>query len=160
MLEHTLQWKNLQATLGFLYIGRYNRFADDTAYAKTGSSPTFTWTPEVNANIIYHIKRIGATVNVFYKFSGVRPTYELATVNNTEVVHLAKTAAFHYADVTASKRINKYLTLHAGVKNVLDVDRLKSTSADIGQAHSTGGPVLMWYGRSYFLGLSFRWARN
>ncbi|WP_217604519.1 TonB-dependent siderophore receptor [Chitinophaga sp. GbtcB8] len=160
MLEHTLQWKNLQATVGFLYIGRYNRFADDTAYAKTGSPPTFTWTPEVNANIIYHIKRIGATVNVFYKFSGVRPTYELVTVNNAEVVHLAKTAAFHYADVTASKRINKYLTLNAGVKNALNVDRLKSTSADIGQAHSTGGPVLMWYGRSYFLGLNFRWAKN
>ena len=160
MLEHTLQWKNLQATLGFLYIGRYNRFADDTAYAKTGSSPTFTWTPEVNANIIYHIKRIGATVNIFYKFSGVRPTYELVTVNNAEVVQLAKTAAFHYADVTASKRINKYLTLNAGVKNALNVDRLKSTSADIGQAHSSGGPVLMWYGRSYFLGLNFRWVRN
>jgi len=160
MLEHTLQWKHLQATLGFLYIGRYNRFADDTAYTKAGSSPTFTWTPEVNANIIYHIKRIGATVNVFYKFSGVRPTYELVSVNNVEVVHLAKTAAFHYADVTASKRINKYLTLNAGVKNVLNVDRLKSTSADIGQAHSTGGPVLMWYGRSYFLGLNFRWAKN
>jgi len=160
MLEHTLQWKDLQATLGFLYIGRYNRFADDTAYAKTGSPPTFTWTPEVNANIIYHIKRIGATVNVFYKFSGVRPTYELVSVNNEEVVHLAKTAAFHYADVTASKSINKYLTLNAGVKNVLNVDRLKSTSADIGQAHGTGGPVLMWYGRSCFLGLNFRWAKN
>jgi len=160
MLEHTVQWNNLQASVGFLYVGRYNRLADDTAYNKSTPSPAFTWTPEVNANIIWQLKRLGATVSAFYKFSGVRPTYELATVNNTEVVHLAKTGAFHYADVTASKKLNKYLALQAGVKNVFNVDRLKNTSADIGQAHSTGGPVLMWYGRSYFLGLSFRWAAN
>jgi outer membrane receptor for ferrienterochelin and colicins len=160
MLEHTLQWKSLQAAVGLLYAGRYNRLADDTAYNKPTPSPSFTWTPEVNANITWELQRMGGTVSLFYKFSGVRPAYELATVNNAEVVHLAKTAAFHYADVTASKRINTYLTLQAGVKNVFNVDRLNNTSADIGQAHSTGGPVLMWYGRSYFLGLSFRWAAN
>ncbi|HEU4555867.1 MAG TPA: TonB-dependent receptor [Chitinophaga sp.] len=160
MLEHTLQWENLQAAIGLLYAGRYNRFADDTAYNKRMPSPSFTWAPEVNANITWQLLRMGGTVSLFYKFSGVRPTYELATVNNAEAVHLAKTAAFHYADVTASKRVNKYLTLQAGVKNVFNVDRLKNTSADIGQAHSTGGPVLMWYGRSYFLGLRFCRAAN
>jgi outer membrane receptor for ferrienterochelin and colicins len=160
MLEHKLNWKELEAAIGLSYIGRYNRFTDDTAYNKSYPTPTFTWTPEVNANIIYHFGRIGATLNVFYKYSGERPTYELVNINNAEAVHLAKIAAFHYADVTATKRINRYLTVNGGVKNVFDVDRLRNTSSDAGQGHSTGGPVLMWYGRSYFLGLSFRWAKS
>ncbi|KAA2240808.1 TonB-dependent receptor [Chitinophaga agrisoli] len=160
MLEHTLSWKALEAGVGLVWVGRYNRFSDDTAYNKTTATPAFVWTPEVNANISYRFRRLGATLNVFYKYTGERPTYELAAINNVEVVHLAKTAAFHYADVTASKRITPYLTLNAGVKNLFDVDRLKNTAADAGQAHSTGGPVLMWYGRSYFLGLNFRWAKK
>lgn len=160
MLEHKLNWRALEAGIGFSYIGRYNRFTDDTAYSKTFPTPAFTWTPEVNANIIYHFRRIGATLNVFYKYSGERPTYELADVSNATVVQVAKTAGFHYADVTATKRVNRYLTLNGGVKNLFDIDRLRSTSADAGQAHSTGGPVLMWYGRSWFLGLNFRWAKN
>ncbi len=160
MLEHKLNWQALEAGIGFSYTGRYNRFTDDTAYNKRYPTPAFTWTPEVNANIIYHFRRIGATLNLFYKFSGERPTYELANINNNDVVHLAKTAAFHYADLTATKRIDKYITVNGGVKNLFDVDRLRNTSADVGQAHSAGGPVLMWYGRSYFLGLSFRWAKS
>ena len=160
MLEHQLNWKALEAGIGIAYIGRYNRFSDDTAYNKTYATPTFTWTPEVNANIVYHFRRIGATLNVFYKYTGQRPTYELANVNNAAIVRLAKTAAFHYADVTATKKINRYLTVNGGVKNLFDVDRLRNTSTDVGQAHSTGGPVLMWYGRSYVLGLSFRWAKS
>jgi len=160
MLEHTLHWKALQATLGFSYIGRYNRFADDTAYNKTNPTPPFTWTPELNANITYHFKRMGTTLSAFYKYSGIRPTYELADINNISVVHLAETAAFHYADVTATQRINKFLSVNGGVKNLFNVDRLRNTSRNTGQAHSTGGPVLMWYGRSYFLGLSFRWTKS
>jgi len=160
MLEHQLSWKALEAGIGIAYIGRYNRFSDDTAFNKTYATPTFTWTAELNANIIYHFRRIGATLNVCYKYTGQRPTYELANVNNAAMVQLAKTAAFHYADVTATKKINRYLTVNGGVKNLFDVDRLRNTSADVGQAHSTGGPVLMWYGRSCFLGLSFRWAKS
>jgi len=160
MLENTISWRSLDAGIGLVWVGRYNQFADDTVYNKTTPTPSLTWTPEVNANISYRFRRLGASINVFYKFTGERPTYELADVNNVATVHLAKTAAFHYADVTASKKITSCLTLNAGVKNVFDVDRLKNTSADVGQAHSTGGPVLMWYGRSYFLGLNFRWTKN
>ncbi|GAA0525919.1 TonB-dependent receptor plug domain-containing protein [Chitinophaga japonensis] len=160
MLEHTLHWKALQASLGFSYIGRYNRFTDDTTYNKTYPTPAFTWTPEVNANITWHFKRMGASLSAFYKYSGARPTYELADIDNATVVRLAETAAFHYADVTATQRINKFLSVNGGVKNLFNVDRLRNTSRDVGQAHSTGGPVLMWYGRSYFLGLSFRWTKS
>jgi len=160
MLEHKLSWKALEAGMGIAYIGRYNRFSDDTAYNKTFATPTFTWTPEVNANIMYHFRRMGATLNLFYNYSGQRPVYELVNIDNAATVRLAKTAGYHYADLTASKQINRYISVNGGVKNLFDVDRLRNTSADVGQAHSTGGPVLMWYGRSYFLGLNFRWIKS
>lgn len=159
-LENTLDYKQLHASLGFSAIGRYNRYSDDPAYEKNSPTPGFQWTPEVNASLIYHFKRIGASVSIFYKYNGKRPVYELATINNSLVPHLAETAAYHYADVSLTQRILKSLSLTGGVRNLFNVTTLRNTSLDVGQAHSAGGPVLMWYGRSYFLGLNFNWSNK
>lgn len=158
MGENTLTWKNLTATAGFLYIGRYNRYADDPAY-KASNLPGFTWSPEINSNISYRFKKAGATVGFFYKYTGKTPAYQVVTNDSAQTMQLAKRAAFHWADITASKTVGKLVTINAGVKNLFDVTRLQSNTSS-GGAHSTSGPVLKAAGRSYFLGLSFQWNRN
>ncbi|SEW02571.1 outer membrane receptor for ferrienterochelin and colicins [Chitinophaga sp. YR573] len=153
-LSGTLNWKKIQAGLGFSYIGRYNAFAED----KSVSSPEFVWTPEVNSNITYKFTRIGATLNLSYKYNGVRPAYEQVTnTDGSTSIHLANTSAFHNAELTATKKITKYITVNAGARNLLNTTNVKNTTLNSGQAHSEGSLLPMFYGRSYFLGLSFNW---
>lgn len=155
VFNNTLYWKNLTTLVGFSYIGLYNEFSENDA-----SYPNFVWTPEVNANITYNFEKWGASISLFYKFTGERNNYQLGLDSEGEsVVKLASVDSFHWADVSASKRINKYLEVTAGVKNLFDVTSLQNTSTDTGGAHSTGGPVPMSYGRSYFLGLNIQWSK-
>lgn len=162
-LENVLNWKDLQATVGFSYIGRYNNLLttpDTTTYAG-GRLATFIWSPEVNTNLTYALRKIDTKLSLFYKYAGKRPNY-LATVNADGKVSatLTELAAFHWADVTVAKPIGKYLTLTTGIKNLLNITRLANTSPDTGGAHSSSGPVPVSYGRSYFLGLTFQWYKQ
>lgn len=152
-IDNKLFWKNLQATVGATYIGRYNEFSE----SDFGSLPEFVWSTEVNANLLYTFKKAGASINLFYKFSGKRPVYETTDQVN---IHLAETEGFHMADLTLSKTLGKYVNLLGGVKNLFDITNLQNTSTDTGGAHSTGGAVPMSFGRSYFLGLSFQWTKH
>ncbi|OJV16915.1 MAG: TonB-dependent receptor [Dyadobacter sp. 50-39] len=154
-LDNKLLWKNLQATVGATYIGRYNEFSE--APADFGPLPEFVWSTEINVNLLYAFKKAGASINLFYKFSGKRPVYETTDQVN---VHLAETEGFHMADLTLSKTLGKYVSLLGGIKNLFDVTNLQNTSTDTGGAHSTGGAVPMSFGRSYFLGLSFQWTKH
>lgn len=158
--QNTFQWKQLSATLGISYIGRYNEYSTDTTYTKGDELPMFVWSPEISGNIRYSFKKIGLQLGLFYKYTGSLPQYELATVNNEEVVHLSRTAAYSWADFDMRKSLGKYVTISGGIKNIFNVTRLNNTSADVGSAHSTGGPVPMSYGRSYFIGLQFNWAHQ
>lgn len=156
MLENNLSWKNINATLGFFYIGRYNRYSDDPSY-KQEDLPGFTWSPEINSNIVYHFKKIGASAGFFYKYTGKTPIYEIGILNGQQTLNLAKTSAFHWADITLSKTAGKFLTVSGGIKNLFDVTRLQNSSTNLGGVHSSGGPILKAAGRSYFLGLAFQW---
>ncbi|GGM77667.1 TonB-dependent receptor [Dyadobacter beijingensis] len=154
-LDNKFFWKNLQATVGATYIGRYNEFSE--APEAFGALPEFVWSTEINANLLYNFKKAGASINLFYKYSGKRPVYETTDQVN---VHLAETEGFHMADLTLSKTLGKQLNLLGGIKNLFDVTSLQNSSTDTGGAHSTGGAVPMSFGRSYFLGLSFQFTKN
>lgn len=159
-LENTLNWNQLTATLGFSYVGRYNRLSENDHY-KEENLPDFTWSPEFNSNITYQFKKIGTGIGFFYKFTGKTPTYQVASVNGQDVLQLAKVSAWHWADLTANKTLGKFITLNAGVKNIFDVVRVNNSAMDTGGAHSAGGgPVLKGTGRSYFVGLAFQWANK
>jgi outer membrane receptor for ferrienterochelin and colicins len=160
-LSGVLNWKNLQVNAGVSYLGRYNQFADNETYNKTYPSPEFTWTPEVNANITYRFKKIGGALNVSYKFNGERPAYEEVTTTNAPAfIHEIRTEAFHQADVTATKSITRYVTANGGIRNLFNNTNINNPTLTGGQAHTSGGILPMWYGRSYFLGLSFNWNSN
>ncbi|GAB3908001.1 hypothetical protein GCM10028803_42790 [Larkinella knui] len=154
-LNNTLYTKNLQVTLGFSHIGRYNSLTQSDS-----GLPEFVWSPEVNSNLTYHLQKIDTKVSLFYKYTGKKPAYETQSgADGKTLIHLAETADYHWADITISKSITKYVTLNGGAKNLFNVTRLNNTSADTGGSHSTGGAVPLSYGRSYFLGLNFQWSK-
>lgn len=153
-LNGTLQYKKLNASLGFGYTGRYNQFSEEDK-----SLPELKWSPEINSIIGYNFSRIQLDVNLFYKFTGKLPFYQLATVNGQDVIQPAETEGYHWADFTVNKKLFKYITISAGIKNIFDVDMI-STSAAGGTHVSSGGGRSVAYGRSYFAGLVFNWTKN
>lgn len=150
-LGGTLACKNLNLSLGLGYTGRYNQFTEEDK-----SLPEFKWSPEVTSIIGYNFPKIGFNVNLFYKFTGKLPYYQLVTVNGQDEIQLARTEGYHWADFTVNKKLFNYFTINAGIKNLFDLDVINSAAAS--GTHAGGGSTrLIAYGRSYFAGLLFNW---
>lgn len=156
-LENTVSYGNLSVNLNAAYIGRYNSLSEDEAY-KAGDLPSFVWSPEVSANAVYNFKKAGLQAGLFYKYTGALPSYQIGfnRLTGRDEAYLAKTEAYHLSDFTLTKNLFRVFTLQAGVKNLFDVTRIRSNAGG-GSVHSGSGPVLIGYGRSYFLGLNFQW---
>lgn len=155
-IDNTIYYKNLQAKIGFAYIGTYSKLASDTL-----NQAGFVWYPEVSSTLLYHFTKLKGDISVFYKFNGTLPTYEVVTnTSGATIINLAKRSAFSTADITFNKFITKTISLAAGAKNLFDITNVNNTSLNVGQAHSTGGPVPLGYGRSYFLGIDFKFGKN
>lgn len=152
-LENKIRWKNIQGMLGFSYIGRFNRLSEQE------SLPSVMWSPEINSNLIYNLPNSGASVSLFYKYSGKRPAYQVINANGIEQITLSSIDGFNMADLSLNKNLTKYLSLTGGVRNIFNVTRIQNSLSDIGGAHSTGGPVPVAYGRSYFLGMNIKLTR-
>lgn len=150
--ENIFAWKeSLKASLALSYIGRYNKLYELEQYSSNDMSE-FRFSPEIAANISYDIKKV-ANISLFYKMTGRR--YEYTASNN--VVSLTGMNAFHWADFTATRKINKYLDAQAGVKNIFDITTVRNTGSS-GSAHSSGtGFSQMACGRSYFVGILFNY---
>jgi outer membrane receptor for ferrienterochelin and colicins len=151
--ENTVYLKDFQVSLGFSYIGTYNRYSESAA--EYGESPEFVWSPELNINLTYIFPESGTTVNLACKYTGKKPAYELAAIDNLEQVRLSKIGSYTTADLMFTQKIFKSLNLNAGVKNLFDTKVLSNTAIVTAGAHSSGGLVPLSYGRSYILGLNF-----
>lgn len=157
-LDNTFILKALQVNLGVSYIGRYNNLLVNEIALDV---PEFMWAPEINGNVIYNFPKINGSVSLFYKYTGKRPGYQLTTTGGVHTTRVVKIGAFSWADLMLNKKIYKYITINAGIKNLFDITQLTNTSTASGGAHSTGGASVPYsYGRSYAVGLSFNWSKN
>lgn len=151
-LNGQLQYRHLDAQLGFGYTGRYNEYSEADK-----SLPTFKWSPEITSIISYSVPKVGMDLNLFYKFTGKLPYYQAITNGTQTTYSLIETEGYSWADLTVNKKIKKIFTISGGIRNLFDVKAVNNTAAASG-AHSSGGPRPIGYGRSYFLGLAFNWS--
>lgn len=157
-VQGNARWRSLRGMLGFSYIGRYNRISEDEEFG--GPLPQFTWSPEVNSNIIYTLPNAGASINLSYKFNGRLPAYYISEQDGERTLVGGRTSSYNLADLSIHKEIRKMTTLSFGVKNLLNVTRVSNTAIDSGSAHNSTGPSPVSYGRSFFLGLTFQWSKD
>lgn len=150
-MDWSLKTSALNFSLGFSYIGRYNKYSTDNNLLE------FVWSPEMNSSLIYRFAKIGTSLGMFYKFTGEKPQYETTTSNGEVLVYESKIGSFHWMDLTLTKDLGKYLKLNAGVKNLFDITTLDNTSLSSG-GHSTSGPLPLSYGRSFLVGLAFQFS--
>ena len=155
-LHGSLHKGNLRAGLGFSYIAKYNTYVDDEDY-KDGHLPVFIWSPELSADLDYTFARPKLELSMQYKFTGTLSQYEIDEINGKQQAYLAKTASFNWLDFSVSKSLIKSLKLSVGVKNIFNITDINNTSMGGAEAHSTGGPLPLSYGRSYFVAVHWHW---
>ncbi len=147
----TASSKKWTIAAGMGLTGFYNDFA-----ATDPQLPQLQWSPEANFNLGYRLSPMGMDINLFYKFTGKRPFY---IINSSQEIILARQHAYHMADITVNKKAFNYFSFTAGIRNLLDVDRVTSTTAT-GGVHSSGGIANIASGRSVFAGLVFNWEKK
>ena len=152
-LDNKVYWKHIQASLGATYIGTYNEISEETELNE--NLPEFVWSPEINANLLYSLPKIGASINFFYKYTGKKPAYALMSTTPI-TASLRQINGYSMADITVTKTIGKYINLIGGAKNLFDLTSIKNTT--IGSGHDASGPGFS--GRSYFLGLNIQWSKR
>lgn len=143
--------KQWSAELGTSYIGRFNQLATEQE-----SLPTMLYSPEVNANLTYTLPSLKTQFNVFYKWTGPLPAFQMQLDGAGELRPMeVELEGFHWMDFTINQPLKNGLRINAGVRNALNVVDIEST-AMAGSAHG-GGPMRpMGVGRSYFLGLTYQ----
>ncbi|MFM9908499.1 MAG: TonB-dependent receptor plug domain-containing protein [Chitinophagaceae bacterium] len=151
-LTGNLIYKNLNASLGFSLIAYYNQYVNSNK-----SLPSFTNSAEINSSVNYSFKKIGLDLNAFYKFTGKRPFYQASFENNQQQIIEVATEGFHWIDITANKKIGRYLRLNTGLRNLANITTVNSTAN--GGIHSTDGARPIGYGRSVFVGLIVSWEK-
>ena len=158
--ENKFTLKNLEASLGFSYIGFYRKLYDDKDYIKEDTKE-FLWSPELSTSVSYTVSKLKTKLNLFYKYTGERPQYVTGkNTANQPVLLISKTGAYHLADFISNTQINKYIGFTAGVKNIFDVTNINNSVASTGSIHNAGNAVSVGYGRSYFIGLNFQWNKK
>jgi len=157
-LDNRIIYKNLEASLGFVYSAYSASIYQDKSYLKEDDRD-FLWTPEINTNISYNIRPIKTTLGLFYKFVGEKPAFTTGTLNNQPAVILTKVSSYNLADLTATTVFNKYISTTIGVKNLFDVTNVNNTAVSSG-IHNSGGARAIGYGRSFFIGLNLQWNKK
>lgn len=156
VLENKFNRGNFDGTLGFSFIGRYNRLSADEE-----DVPGMVWSPELSSMLHYRVPAWQASLNLYYKFNGKRPGYEVISTEDAGTA-IARTsiAAHHLADLAINKTLSPFLSLTGGVRNLFDITRIQNTANTEGAAHASAtGQIPVSYGRSYFLGLTFQWTK-
>lgn len=159
-IENTFHSKKVLLGAGVSVNGYSSTQYDDENYIKEDSR-SFLWTPEINANITYEMDKVKTKLGLFYKFTGSKPAFSYGMIDNKDAILLTRTASYHLADFTATTEVNKFFTAQAGIKNIFDVtDVRNNTGASSNETHSNAAPLPVAYGRSFFIGLSFRWNKK
>lgn len=146
-LQSVAKYKRFSIGIGASYVGFYNASSEEDK-----SLDKMMWSPEANLNIGASFPKIGADLNLFYKFTGKQYSY---TYDNTnQKFNKFYFEEFHMTDLTASKKLGKHLTLNVGVRNIFDVTYVSSFISS-SSVHSNGGNRNLSTGRSYFANLNF-----
>ncbi len=150
--ENTLQYKQLQAQLGFSLLG-VSKVLD----SNTNSNDDFLYNFQVNSNINYRVSKWNTTFALYFKHLGKQYQFveKTNTDGNQEFVR-GTTDAYSWFEATVKKSFfsNKIETIF-GVRNLFDVTNVNTTAFSGGAHDGPPTSLLIGYGRSYFLRLAY-----
>ncbi len=150
---HQLGYNNWQARVGFTLAGISRKM--DSGQIK--SDDKFLYNYQLNTNVTYSIPKWNASFTVYYKLNSKTQQYvENGSLSNPEYI-LQDIESFSFMDASAKKSFfSKRLDATLGARNIFNVVNINTSVASNAGQHSAGTTdMLMGYGRSYFLKLTY-----
>ena len=150
-------YRNWNGNLGLALVGISQEI--DLAALEVSSKDDFLYSFQFNTNIAYNIPKWNTLFAIYYKYIGEQQQYVTATDSNsnTEFV-LSEMDSYGWMDASIQKNFHRnQFNLTLGARNLLNVQSVNLAQGGISNSvHSaTNSSVLLGYGRSYFLKLSY-----
>jgi outer membrane receptor for ferrienterochelin and colicins len=151
---HQVGYKNWQAKAGLSLMG-ISRDLDNGQGVKADDK--FLYNFQLNANVTYTLPKWNTAFTVFYKYNGKSQQYELNGSLSDPEYNLVEFDPFSLMDASIKQSFYKNrFEATLGARNLFDVVNVNSNIATNGGAHTAGTTnLLMGYGRSYFLKLTY-----
>ncbi len=151
-----LAYKNWNVTLGAALVGISQVI--DLGALDVVSSDKFLYSFQMNSNVSYNLQKWNTLFSVYYKFNGKQQQYTTVTNSDNETQFvISELESYGWMDASIRKSFykNKFeATL--GARNVLNVQTVQLTGGSTGTGiHSANSNVLLGYGRSFFLKLTY-----
>ena len=120
------------------------------------TSNGFLWSPEVQYNTSYLIKKANVQFSLFVKYNGKVNRYSYESPEKG--AQLQQINAYTLADLIVSKQFKKGFLLSLGSKNALNVTNIASTLTT--GAHSSSNGISIGTGRTYFIKVDYTWNKK
>lgn len=141
---------NFNFSLGAILVG-ISQVIDD---GEAVSSNQFLYNVQMNSCISYDAKKWQTLFSVYYKYNGKQQQFQRTSENGQAVFVLSEIEPYSFLDASIRKSFfKKKVEITLGGKNLLDITRIDQGIAASG--HNDASSIVLGYGRSYFLKLSF-----
>ncbi len=144
--NNQLEWPKIAINVGASYIGRFNQFFEDD-----NSLDDFLFSPELNFNTIYKLKP-NLSLALYYKHTGRVEQY----IQEDEEFRKGVTESFNWLDLTSTWRFNNHFEFRGGVKNLMNITDVQTTTGQAGVHSAAATTTALAYGRSYFLRATYK----
>lgn len=147
------QYKQLSFNAGVSLVGISQVIDNGEAI----SDDKFLYTVQMNSSVSYNVPKWKSVFSVTYKYNGRQQDFVGSTdAEGNPVYKLATVEEFGWMDASVRKTFFKNnFDVTFGVRNLFDITNVRQTSPNAGAAHPTSGNLMLAYGRSYFLKLTY-----
>ncbi|MFP9114426.1 TonB-dependent receptor plug domain-containing protein [Flavobacterium sp. RHBU_3] len=156
-----LSYKNFDLSVGASLIGISQQI--NTAALGTSSPDDYLYSINVNSSVAYRVPKWNTQFAVYYKYTGKYQQFmESTDADNNVTFSKGIVSPYSLLDASIIKSfMSKKLELTLGARNLLDVKNVQSTgSSGTGVHAASGGSLLLAYGTSYFVKLTYNFNFN
>ncbi len=154
-LSTTNQYKygNWNFCLGGSFIW-VSQLIDNGEY-KTSDEYLFTYS--LNSNVSYFVPKWNTTFSAYYKLTGKAPVWVIGSDNYV----VSELDSYSWLDASVRKGFwNNKFEATLGARNLFNVGDINQTRLNEGGGHSVSSNILLAYGRSYFVKLTYNFNFN
>ncbi len=116
------------------------------------SNEKYLYAFNLNSSVSYTLPKLTTTFSIYYKFNGKTQQF----VEGTSEYIISTIDSSHWLDFSIRKTFFKNkLETTIGARNLLNVTNVNQTKTNEGAGHSAASQIMLAYGRSYFLKITY-----
>ena len=153
--SNQVAYKNWNASLGMALVGISQKI--DLAALEVTSDDNYLYSFQLNSSVSYKLPKWNTLFSVYYKFNGKDRQYiSSSDADGNAGFVLSEVDSYGWMDASVRQSFFKdQFEVTIGSRNILDVTNLQASQSGSTGIHSSGSSILLGYGRSYFLKLTY-----